>query len=193
MTCNLTAPRIFVIVLTNYVVDLTIPFIKTLRIPFFDCRSDFGAAGGSILGDAGEVDFSCERGRTDLVDSPFVKEAGSKRFAFALMLALPFFVFAYLHVSRCIRSKLWFVIHVEIRISSQIIVCSQSRPVPISFLVHCWLRVSYSNGLPTMLGYTTGAKGHRKSSARKVTYASIEYATPALSCLNLRIPMGSGS
>lgn len=131
LTCNLTAPRIFVIVLTIfvltiYVVDLTIPFIKTLIIPFFDCRSVFGAAGGSILGDAGGVDFSCERGRTDRVDSPFVKEAGSKRFAIALMLALPFFVFAYLHVSRCIRSKLCFVIHVEDRISSQIIVCSQA-------------------------------------------------------------------
>ena len=81
--------------------------IRTLLMPFFDCRTVFRAAGGAILdGDAGEVDFSCERGRTDRASSPFVKEAaGSRRFAIALMLVWPFFVFAYLlHMSRCIRS-----------------------------------------------------------------------------------------
>lgn len=141
--------------------------IRTLLMPFFDCRTVFRAAGGAILdGDAGEVDFSCERGRTDRASSPFVKEAaGSRRFAIALMLVWPFFVFAYLlHMSRCIRSKLCFVIRVE-RGSGFITDCCMltSQPAPISSpqaqrpsFWHCWLRV---NGYPhARVSYYSGLK-----------------------------------
>jgi hypothetical protein len=79
----------------------------------------------------------------------------SKRFAIALMLALPFFVFAYLHMSRCIRSKLCFVIHVEDQISSQIIVCSQAGlHLSLSFLPHPIVGWKYpiQTDVPTMVG-----------------------------------------